>query len=148
MFVADFRKTFKYQIFCISIQWELSCSMWMDRWRQTDMMKPIVAFCNFANVPKNPFGWVRHIELIQGNWLLQSEGPSRQGWLCFCRQTANIYRTVLFVVFYEGNLWLEFNLIWLTQQNRLFFFSPHLYRAFCLLSKFFLLPTDAQDTAF
>ena len=31
--------------------WEPSCSIWVDR--QTDMMRQIVAFYNFANVPKN-----------------------------------------------------------------------------------------------
>ena len=34
-----------------SVQWELSHSMQVDGW--TDMMKLIVAFCNFVNIPKN-----------------------------------------------------------------------------------------------
>ena len=36
-----------------SIQREASCSMWAEG--QTDTIKLIVAFCNFANAPKS--GW-------------------------------------------------------------------------------------------
>jgi hypothetical protein len=37
-----------------TIQWEQNCSMQTDEQmdRQTDEMKIIVAFCNFADVPK------------------------------------------------------------------------------------------------
>ena len=43
------------------VQWELSCFMLADGRtdrqtdRQTDMMKPVVAFRNFANAPKYDF---------------------------------------------------------------------------------------------
>ena len=50
IFLTDFLKILKYQISWKSVPWELSC-MWPDRW--TDMMKLIVAFCSFANAPKN-----------------------------------------------------------------------------------------------
>jgi hypothetical protein len=37
----------------LSVQWELSCSMLMDRWTDIHtLMKLIVAFYNFVNVPK------------------------------------------------------------------------------------------------
>ena len=42
--------------FIKSVQWKPRCSMLTDGRtdRQTDMMKLIVAFCNFANMPKIP----------------------------------------------------------------------------------------------
>jgi hypothetical protein len=42
-----------YQLSRKSIQWEASCSMRTDR--RTDMTKLIVAFRNFAKVPKESF---------------------------------------------------------------------------------------------
>jgi len=50
-FSTDFRKILKNKISWKSIWWEPSCSMQTDR--QADMMKLIVAFCNFANAPAN-----------------------------------------------------------------------------------------------
>jgi hypothetical protein len=46
---------FSNQISWKSVQWEPSCSMWADGWmdKQTDTMKLIVAFRNFANAHKN-----------------------------------------------------------------------------------------------
>jgi len=32
------------------VSWQPGYSMWMDRW--TDMMKLMLAFCNFVNAPK------------------------------------------------------------------------------------------------
>ena len=51
----DLRKILKYQISWKSIQWELDCSTWTGGRtnKQTDMMKLIVGFRNFANTPKN-----------------------------------------------------------------------------------------------
>jgi len=45
----------KYQISLKSVQWESSCSMRTDGQRdgRTDMMKLMVASCNFENAPKN-----------------------------------------------------------------------------------------------
>jgi hypothetical protein len=53
IFSADLRKIRKYQIVRKSVQGESSCSMLTDRRtvEQTDMMKLIAAFRNFANVP-------------------------------------------------------------------------------------------------
>jgi hypothetical protein len=50
IFSTDFRRSLKYQVLLQSIQWEPSCSMRTDE--QTDMVKIIVAFRNFANVLK------------------------------------------------------------------------------------------------
>jgi hypothetical protein len=47
IFSTVFSKILKYHISWKSIQWELSCS------KQTDMMKLIIEFHNFANTPKN-----------------------------------------------------------------------------------------------
>jgi hypothetical protein len=56
-FLRYFRKVLKYQNSWKHSQWEPSCSMRtegrMDKW--TDMTKLIVAFCDFANAPKNDF---------------------------------------------------------------------------------------------
>ena len=52
----DFRRIPKYQISWKSVQWEPSCSIRTDgqrEYRETDMTKSMVAFCNFANAPKN-----------------------------------------------------------------------------------------------
>ena len=64
-FLSDFNETWNFstyiqkipkyhQIPWQSVQWDLSCSIWMDeqtgRW--TDMRKLIVAILNFANTPK------------------------------------------------------------------------------------------------
>jgi len=41
-----------------TVQWEPSCTTWMDRQthgqmdRQTDMTKLIISFCNFGNTPE------------------------------------------------------------------------------------------------
>ena len=51
IFLTDFLKILKYQISWKFIQWEPSSSIQMDG--QTDMMKLIVAYHNFVNVPKN-----------------------------------------------------------------------------------------------
>ena len=53
--MKDVRKMFKYHISWTSVQCEQSCSMRTDGQtdRQTDMTKPIVAFRNFGNAPKN-----------------------------------------------------------------------------------------------
>ena len=58
-FFTCFEKILKYKISWKSIQWELSCFMWMDG--HTDIMKVIVAFCSFINMPKNewkPLGMI------------------------------------------------------------------------------------------
>jgi hypothetical protein len=49
VFSINFRKSFKYETSWKSIQWELSCSMRLDRWMdgQTGMTKP-PQFCEFA----------------------------------------------------------------------------------------------------
>jgi hypothetical protein len=47
---TDFRKILKYEITWKSVQWEQSCSMLTDG--RTDMPKLVVAFRNFAKVPK------------------------------------------------------------------------------------------------
>ena len=47
IFSTDFRKILKYQISWKSVQWQPSGSL------QTDMMKLIVAFPNYANTSKN-----------------------------------------------------------------------------------------------
>jgi hypothetical protein len=49
----------KYQISWKSIQWEPSCSMQKDR--QTDMMKLIVALQNFMNAPKSQLRITNHV---------------------------------------------------------------------------------------
>ena len=46
-----FEKKLKYQVSSKSVQWEPSCFMQTDR--QTDTTELIVAFCTFANAPKN-----------------------------------------------------------------------------------------------
>jgi hypothetical protein len=40
-----------YQNSCKFVLWETSCSVQMDR--EIDVTKLILAFCNFANAPKN-----------------------------------------------------------------------------------------------
>ena len=49
-----FEKVLKDQIKLKSVLWELNCSMWMDGRTegQTDMVKLIIAFRNYANAPK------------------------------------------------------------------------------------------------
>jgi hypothetical protein len=47
----DFRKRVKYKISCEFVQWEPSCYIQTDG--RTDIMMLIVAFRNFAKVPKN-----------------------------------------------------------------------------------------------
>jgi len=57
IFSTDFRKLFIYQIPWKSSQWEPGCSIWTDR--QTDMMKPSVAFRSLSKAPKNS-AWCSH----------------------------------------------------------------------------------------
>jgi len=49
-----FRKILTYMIWWKSVQWEPSFTMQTGRWTdgQTDMTKPVVAFCNFVNARK------------------------------------------------------------------------------------------------
>ena len=51
IFSVDFRKIPKCKILWTSFQWEPSCSLRTDG--QTDMTKPIFAYRNFVNAPKN-----------------------------------------------------------------------------------------------
>jgi hypothetical protein len=49
------KKPLKYQVLSKSVQWEPNCFVGSDG--QKDMTKPLVAFSNFANAPKNhPLG--------------------------------------------------------------------------------------------
>jgi hypothetical protein len=57
IFSTDFWKIPTYQIPWKSVQWELSCSMWMDRRR--DMTKCMDTFCNFVNTSDNMY-YQRH----------------------------------------------------------------------------------------
>ena len=50
IFSTDFRKMLKYQVLQNSLQWEPNCCMWKDG--QTGTTKLIIAFSNFAKVPK------------------------------------------------------------------------------------------------
>jgi hypothetical protein len=58
--MTDFRKLLKYKISWKSLQWQ-PISMLADKRtdRQTDMMKLIVAFRNFANAPQNSVDLLR-----------------------------------------------------------------------------------------
>jgi hypothetical protein len=51
IFSTGFQKMLKNKISWKSVQWEPSCPMQMNG--QTDMMKIMVIFHNFANTPKN-----------------------------------------------------------------------------------------------
>jgi hypothetical protein len=51
IFLTNVWKVLKYQISWKSVQWELGCSMQMDR--RADMTNLIVTFCNFANMLEN-----------------------------------------------------------------------------------------------
>jgi hypothetical protein len=61
IFSIDIRNILKCQISWKSVKWEPSCSMRADERtdKRKDMTKRIVAFRNFANVPK-------HCTLLQG----------------------------------------------------------------------------------
>ena len=62
LFWTDFRKILKYQIVCISVQWEPSYAKGRTE-RLTDTTKLLVAFCNFANALKKAllkFEVIRH----------------------------------------------------------------------------------------
>ena len=52
-FSTEFRKSIKYQVSSISVHWEPTSSMRTNG--QTDMIKLIVAFRNFAKPPKKGF---------------------------------------------------------------------------------------------
>ena len=70
-FSTNFQKILEYQISQKSIHWEPRCSMWMD-W-QTDMMKQIVLFCNFVNIPKKQHLKIPYVavwEVISEPWLI------------------------------------------------------------------------------
>jgi hypothetical protein len=60
IFSTEFRKIDKYQISWKSVQWNPSCSMYIDRQtdRQTDMTRLIVAFRNFTTAPKNAWNYL------------------------------------------------------------------------------------------
>ena len=67
LFSKDFLKILKYQISRKSVQRELSSSTWKDK--QTDAMKLIVTFRNFANTPKNVvLSFCEHILLGADRW--------------------------------------------------------------------------------
>lgn len=68
MFLTDFWKILRYQISQKSVQWELSCPMWMERVTEGTML--IVAFYNFANMPNKHTN--RHW------WEIQSAVTSRK----------------------------------------------------------------------
>ena len=51
IFSTDFRNVLKNKISLKSVNWEPSCSMWVDG--RTDMTKLTVAFRNFAKAPKH-----------------------------------------------------------------------------------------------
>ena len=86
-----FEKKLKCQISWKSVQWEPSCSMWTDG--QTDgqkgMTKLIVAFCNFANAPKDDMenyvrkkGTVNWRDIAGQSWIKEREAAVLPGeWI-------------------------------------------------------------------
>jgi hypothetical protein len=71
VFRTDFRKVLKYQIFLKSALLEPSCFMRTDG--ETDMTKLAVAFCNFANAPRNNL--FRHLSHANGEDGARMGGP-------------------------------------------------------------------------
>jgi hypothetical protein len=53
IFVTDFIKILRNQISRNFVQWEVSCSMWIDRRTNRHVTKLVVTFYNFANVLRN-----------------------------------------------------------------------------------------------
>jgi len=71
-FSGKFKKKLKYQISWKSVQWEPSCP------KRTDMAKPIFAFHNLANVPKNKrknrFFYILQLLLVCPTWISMHRG--------------------------------------------------------------------------
>ena len=67
IFSVDFRKIFIYVISWKFVEWQPSCSVRTDR--HTDVMKLIVAFRNFANVPKKWDTGIKQLNLLLHNFM-------------------------------------------------------------------------------
>ena len=67
---AYFRKSLKFQSSSKSVKREPSCFMLTDR--RTDMMKPVVAFCNLANASKKSIT----VGIYAENWMEVAEEPT------------------------------------------------------------------------
>ena len=53
----------------IQIQiWKWLCYMQMDKQKETDMMKVVVTFCNFVNVPNNDDNDNNNSNRVEGRW--------------------------------------------------------------------------------